>query len=81
MEGLVGRTGSRLARSRRATILCPPTTSPGPQVQAKTQSGVAQLQGQDERNATQIQRVADGNPAATRSSAASLPNTSGALAA
>jgi hypothetical protein len=50
-------------------------------VQAKTQSGVAQLQGQDERNATQIQRVADGNPAATRSSAASLPNTSGALAA
>ena len=25
-------------------------------MQAKTQSGVAQLQGQDERNATQIQR-------------------------
>jgi hypothetical protein len=34
----------------------------GPQVQAKTQSGVTQLQGQDAQNATQIQQVADGSP-------------------
>jgi hypothetical protein len=35
----------------------------GPQVQAKTQAGVTQLQGQDEQNATRIQQVADETPA------------------
>jgi hypothetical protein len=48
--------------SARAAQLSTKLAGKGPQVQAKTQSGVAQLQGQDERNATQIQRVADGSP-------------------
>jgi hypothetical protein len=44
----------------RAAQLSTKLAGKGPQVQAKTHSGVTQLQGQDEQNATQIQQVADG---------------------
>jgi hypothetical protein len=44
----------------RAGQLSTKLAGKGPQVQAKTQSGVTQLQGQDEQNATQIKQVADG---------------------
>ena len=46
----------------RAGQLSTKLAGKGPQVQAKTQSGVTQLQGQDEQNAARIQQVADQTP-------------------
>lgn len=52
-------TSIAAAMSARAAQLSAKLAGKGPQVQATTQSGVAQLQGQDAQNATGLQRVAD----------------------
>jgi hypothetical protein len=56
-DGAAGTVAAGM--SARAAQLSSKLADKGPQVQAKTQSGVAQLQGQDEQNATQIKQVGD----------------------
>ncbi len=57
--------------SVKSTQLTTKLAGKGPQVQAKTQSGVAQLQGQDEQNAAKIQQLGNGmqGPALARDAA------------
>lgn len=52
-----------IGMSARTAQLSTKLAGKGPQVQTKTQTGVAQLQGQDAQNANQIQQVADDSPA------------------
>jgi hypothetical protein len=49
------------AMSARVAQLSTKLAGKGPQVQAKTQSGVTQLQKQDGQNAAQIQQVPEGS--------------------